>query len=359
MSEIKVVLLGTGGGYGESALVKYGEKEWLIVDSCQNPTTLEILPLSYLNRIGVDYSEVKYIICTHWHSDHIKGLDVVTDKCINAKFVCAMASDKNKFLQYLGFEARPEKGINSASKIFLNCLTILGSRNGRVIPAYTDRLLQADDKKHIQIATLSPSDDVLRKFLSYVYGQIANSHTNEKIIEPTPNQESIALYLKICNHEILLGGDLERDGWLSIMDNSAIIKNADDIEVFKVPHHGSETAYLEPLLKEKCCNAISQMSAFNKGESLLPKLDMLKKYWLVSKELYLTTTSTLRRKKRDHHQEKMIQSINDTIREVPFHYGLIESTYVLDNSTSNEWVTCIDGNAIKVDENFIKGNENL
>lgn len=357
MSEIKVVLLGTGGGYGESVLVKYGEKEWLIVDSCQNPTTLEILPLSYLNSIGVDCSEVKYIICTHWHSDHIKGLDVITDKCINAKFVCAMASDKEKFLQYLGFEARPEKGINSATRIFLNCLTIIGNRKGSLITASPDRLLLADDKNNIQIATLSPSDEVLRKFLSYVYEKIANSHTNVKIIEPTPNQESIALYLKICGHEILLGGDLKRDGWISIMDNSAIIGNADEIEVLKVPHHGSETAYLETLLKEKCYNAISQMSAFNKGGSLLPKFDMLKRYWHASKELYLTTISTLRRKKREHHQEKMIQSINNTIREVPFNYGLIESTLVLENSQPNEWHTRIEGNAIKVDTNFISNHE--
>lgn len=96
----EVTLIGTGGGYGESILVHLGFNNWIVIDSCVNPNTNESLPLWYLESIGVDVSkDVKLIICTHWHDDHIIGISTLLKKCLNAKFCMSKASDTKKFLQ--------------------------------------------------------------------------------------------------------------------------------------------------------------------------------------------------------------------------------------------------------------------
>ncbi len=71
----EVSLIGTGGGYGESSVIHVGNNEWIVIDSCINPNTFQCLPLEYLRKIGVDVkTQVKSIVCTHWHNDHIQGM---------------------------------------------------------------------------------------------------------------------------------------------------------------------------------------------------------------------------------------------------------------------------------------------
>ena len=33
----EITLIGTGGGYGESCVVHYGENNWAVIDSCVDP----------------------------------------------------------------------------------------------------------------------------------------------------------------------------------------------------------------------------------------------------------------------------------------------------------------------------------
>src|SRR5665213_2669888 len=101
----EITLIGTGGGYGESCIIHYGDNCWAVVDSCQNPTTKECLPLSYLKQIGVDVArDVKVIICTHWHNDHILGISDLFNECENSFFSFSRANDWPKFLKWVSLD---------------------------------------------------------------------------------------------------------------------------------------------------------------------------------------------------------------------------------------------------------------
>ena len=98
----EATLLGTGGGYGESQVIHLGENHWIVIDSCEDPKTKMCLPLDYLQKRGVDTStDVKMIICTHWHDDHIRGMGRLLQSCESAVFVMAKATDRDKFLRLI------------------------------------------------------------------------------------------------------------------------------------------------------------------------------------------------------------------------------------------------------------------
>ena len=70
--EFELTLLGPG--YGESIVMHVGEGAWVLVDSCGRanaPAALE-----YLGTLGVDPAEaVKLIVASHWHDDHVRGIE--------------------------------------------------------------------------------------------------------------------------------------------------------------------------------------------------------------------------------------------------------------------------------------------
>lgn len=135
-SEIEVSLIGTGGGYGESIVVHLGNDNWIVVDSCVDPKSKASLPLEYLKSIGVNVAiDVKAIICTHWHDDHILGISELLSECKNSEFCMARATDKKKFLILVGLDHHKVKNESSASstKELSRCIEIIEKRPFPVI----------------------------------------------------------------------------------------------------------------------------------------------------------------------------------------------------------------------------------
>src|SRR5437870_4971116 len=86
-----------GPGVGESVVLHLGGGEWIIVDSCRGehaPAAIE-----YLQDMGVDVAvSVKLIVATHWHNDHVRGLDDIVRRCPQAEFFCSPALFSSEFL---------------------------------------------------------------------------------------------------------------------------------------------------------------------------------------------------------------------------------------------------------------------
>ena len=144
--DVEVTLIGTGGGYGESIVVKIGTSDWLVIDSCINPNDGGIsLPLDYLTKIGVDLStEVKLIVCTHWHEDHIRGMSNLLEKCSSAKFCISDVTDMEKFLRFVSFDKKKsERNSSSSTKEFESCLEISrkSQQKGRIKRASVDKVI--------------------------------------------------------------------------------------------------------------------------------------------------------------------------------------------------------------------------
>lgn len=65
-----------GPGFGECVLVHLGEGHWIIVDSCMNRTVRKPAALAYFDEIGIDpAAAVEAVVATHWHDDHVSGID--------------------------------------------------------------------------------------------------------------------------------------------------------------------------------------------------------------------------------------------------------------------------------------------
>ena len=130
-NEVEVTVIGTGGGYGESIIIKLAKKSWIIVDCCINPRSKEPLPLEYLKSIGVDYAnDVVKIICTHWHDDHIRGISKLLEACEKAQFSPTRVNDTKKFMAFVDIDEKihAEGGVRS-TKEFKECVSILRKRN--------------------------------------------------------------------------------------------------------------------------------------------------------------------------------------------------------------------------------------
>jgi beta-lactamase superfamily II metal-dependent hydrolase len=358
---IEVTLIGTGGGYGESIVLHLGNNNWIVVDSCIDPNTKVSLPLVYLNSRGVVVEkDVKLIICTHWHDDHIRGMSMLLKVCASAKFCFSKINDLNKFFLYIGIDNEKTKNETTSSSTieFKRCIDIIKNRNPRPIGAIQDRNLWSDHSNNIssEIYSLSPSDFVIEQFdkeLSTLFEN--NSSPRVKYILHTPNEKRIALLVKINKHSILFGADLEvsyntnQKGWLCILDNSTCIKNI-KASLFKIPHHGSKNGYHPRIWKEIIQeSAVGKLTPWNKKEKL-PKDEMIKQYLTHTKNLYITSNNSYKPKpkKRDHKIKKEISRFNNTLEEVKFEHGLITST-LNPFDDSSKWETKTIGSAKKLD----------
>jgi beta-lactamase superfamily II metal-dependent hydrolase len=350
----EVTLIGTGGGYGESIVVHLGNNNWIVIDSCVDSFTKDCLPLIYLKSINVDIEkDVKYIICTHWHDDHINGISDLLDACINSEFCIAGATDPRKFLQLIKLDYEKCKfEVSNSSTIELNkCIEILDSRDKIPKRVFIDKWLcsvEINESLKSDVYSLSPSDFTLQEFdkeismLMERYGK-----PSQKIHINTPNDKSVVLFLKLGSHNVVLGADLEvsennLQGWLNIIENSVAVKNTKS-KLFKIPHHGSENGYHTKIWSELLSeNPVAKLTPWNKNKKL-PTDDMIKKYLEHTDKLFITSTfENDSPKVRPKRLEKMIYDLNPTLREIKYSFGLIRGRIDILNPNANWEVVLFD-----------------
>ncbi len=286
-----------GKGIGESIAVRLGLKEWMIIDSCLNdekqPAALEYLKKRNINP----KEEVKLIIISHFHDDHIKGIYEIIQDCPESKVVISAALNTPEFRNYInalsanGEEMAKTKEINRVMSLFPKL-----HETDRLIHAKKDcTLFRSSDS--VQVHSLSPSDaDITNSDLDFAnsaklsanFSEIA---TSAKLVNPNHYCVVTRIFSPTSsNNEVLLGADLEiskHSGWDSVCN--AINRPEPNLTgIFKLPHHGSRTGYheetWEKLIKEK---PISILTTYDK--SSLPRQDMIELYKSKSSALYCTS----------------------------------------------------------------------
>lgn len=350
----EINLLGTGGGYGESLVIHLANNKWIVVDSCRDPNSKESLPLKFLNEKGIDLNNVKLVLCTHWHDDHIRGISELLKECPNAIFSTSKVTDKKKFLQIVGLEHQKKKfsASNSSTKEFQACLEIIKERGDPLKLSEVDKNLYSTSFKDqdIKVYSLSPSDYSTRLFdleLSELMSEYTSS--NKKIPNQSLNDRSVVLLLELGSHSALLGADLEVKsnqnlGWLDIINNSQTVKTVPVSKYFKIPHHGSANGYHQNIWDELLAdNPIGSLTPRHPIPSL-PTGEMIDKYGSLTKELYFTSHphDSSNPKKRDHKTTKIIEELNPSVQEVRFDFGIITSKLNIMDSNSN-WETSTKG----------------
>jgi beta-lactamase superfamily II metal-dependent hydrolase len=353
----EITLLGTGGGYGESIVLHIGNNNWVVIDSCIDPNNKKCIPLEYLESIGVNVSQqVKMILCTHWHDDHILGISELLEKCKSSKFSMARPNDITKFLRMvkLDYQKSNAKVSNSSTVEFNKCLEILEVRGAPLKHAQADTTIFTAVVNNFrnEVIALSPSDYTLKEFDYEISALITDFGISSKqIISKSPNAKSVALFLKLGEHRAILGSDLEvsandYEGWINILDQNQVIDKS--ASLFKIPHHGSDTGYHKRIWDELLLpQPVSKLTPWNKSFKL-PRPEMLKKYLDHTENLYMTSPLiNPSPKKRNRKIEKDIKNSNVKISEVKFEFGIVRSRINMFN-INEFWQTELHNKALQV-----------
>ena len=238
LDEIEVSLLGPG--YGESVVVHLGGGEWMVVDSCTGRDG-EPAALDYLDRIGVDpRSAVRMIVATHWHDDHTRGMARMVEECMSARFCCAAAlRDKELLAVVDGLVGKTGFRMSNGTREIRAVFSHLADR--RTQPVWATASRRVFRSRGCTVWSLSPGDATFERFLRSVGSLISSQEMSpRRVLPPSPNELSVALWVECAGAIVLLGADLEKSGWTAIVGEQT--RPQGRASVFKVPHHGSATA---------------------------------------------------------------------------------------------------------------------
>ena len=315
-----------GPGYGECCVIHLGENNWIVVDSCINSETKNPASVDYLKSIQVDPKHVGFVVATHWHDDHVRGMAAQLAVFDHARFCSSSALTNSEFLTtVVAYEERHNiaggSGVSELSKV----LEILKSRSGsspvRAAPGRTIMSLPASGALPERVVrTLSPSDKQFDLFLAQVGALIPKPFvTKTRIPDQSPNDISIAIHVSIGDQAFLLGADLEECGdaelgWSAIVND--LERPKAQAHVFKIPHHGSQNGHCDDVWMQMLVkNPISIVTPWNRNKGLPTAADV-KRISEFTQAAYCTSSSFSSRQKptRPYSVEKQIRETVGHIR---------------------------------------------
>ena len=307
--EIEVSLFGPG--YGECILLHIGKGNWVIVDSCLNAESHPSAS-AYLSSLGLDPAgAVRFVVATHWHDDHIRGMGKLIEICNNATFCCASALCKNEFLAAVGaMESGPVSAAGSGMQEFYKVQSLLAERSSTRVFALANRRIFNQDG--CEIWSLSPSDEEFDAFIQEIgYLLPEERKTKRRISALTPNRVAVVLLVKIDDIVILLGADLENPGWLKILN--AHERPSCKASVFKIPHHGAQNAHEERVWKEMLhSKPIAALTPWQRGGKRLPTKSDIKRILSFTSRAYTTASHNVFTRKPVRRRSNVVEK---TIKE--------------------------------------------
>lgn len=308
-----------GKGFGECIIVGVGE-EFIIVDSFNNPDTHNPIALDYLDAIGVSYDNIKDVVISHWHTDHIAGVSNIFKESKNARVVLSPIIREEKFIEYISLGIKQKKYSTSEFAKVLDYIAKRGSNCVKCASSNT-RIFGKTSLSNIELFSLSPQDSEVFDYVSSLVFEKIGQPTSYEY--PSENLLSIVLLLKYGNDGILIGGDLETadsedKGWDAVVNNYEFeVKSS----VFKVPHHGSETGHNVRVWKHLLCNKpTSILTSFNRGTKL-PKDSDVKRIRDFSKDLYIVGNKVKEDKNIEHRVRKVLKGVK--IESISNEVGLV------------------------------------
>ena len=348
---IEVTLLGPG--YGECALIHYGNDQWIQIDSCLDKKSGEPASLTYLNSIGQDPSKcIKHIIASHWHDDHIKGLADSLAQTEGCMFHASSALSTREFCaSVVNYEYRNTIiGGSGVNEIF-EVIRILDERSQTLSNAVCGkRIINIDKdvlehKQPVEVWMLSPSDREQDNCRNQVAVGLSRElrKTRGRAVASSPNHLAVVVLILVGKQSILLGSDLEVStnsdcGWEAIT-NSSSLPNVKS-RIFKIPHHGSANGHFarvwEDMLED---NPISILTPFNRGKKPLPSPTDVDRILKFTNEAYVTTCNPRKKelKKRSTAVEKTIRETVGKLKVINQNTGLVTLRNSKIDNANSDW----------------------
>ncbi len=323
--ELEVSLFGPG--IGECVVVHLGQGDWMVVDSCFNDSRTEPIAIEYLKKLGVDIrNQVKLVVLTHWHDDHVRGAARLFGEAGSARFACSAALQNKAFFEILAVTEQVRPVVrNSSTTEFRHILEELqrrkqrGARRSQAGPDHWVHdglpLFPSTDGMQVSVTALSPSaqtitDSIVRfaSLIPKVSGQIT------RLPRCTPNDQSVALLIQSEFISVLLGADLETvgdpdRGWQAVVNSP--VRPQVKAHAIKVSHHGSAngdhdgiwSTLLEP-------DATAILTPYAAGKQPLPTEADVQRLKSRTSRVYCTSWPPTRKPPKRH------GGVDRTIREM-------------------------------------------
>ena len=325
--ELEVSLFGPG--VGECVVIHLGNGEWMVVDSCRSSDGKAAVALEYLERLGVDVArQLRLIVVTHWHDDHIRGLAQIMQKAKSAQFACSAALLSKEFLTLVAAD-REIKLIEHSSGIseFADVLDILEKRTTSRYPvgpdywAHEGSLLYRRPDHGVTVTALSPSHQTITDSKGAIASMIpTQGEPIRRFYRPDPNELSVVVMVSTPGINLLLGADLERGshrtrGWQAVINST--VKPERLSHIYKVAHHGSPGADLEEIWTELLADQVYAMvSPYARMRVPLPSPDDVKRMKQYTENIFCTGPATKSPPRRDPSVERTIKEMVKTHRAI-------------------------------------------
>ncbi|TCS49750.1 beta-lactamase superfamily II metal-dependent hydrolase [Primorskyibacter sedentarius] len=316
--EIEITVFGPG--YGECIVVHAGSGRWIVVDSCKHGAKTPPVALRYFELIGVDPAkQVELVLVTHWHDDHIRGLNELLERCESAGICISEALTRSEFIDFLSaYSTNRASALGTGVDEFVAVLEkmrdpkrnpLRGGQDKRILNITGRELAHGEN---CEVWTLSPSAFQVLESNSRFASLLPKAKTTMRRAVPEgKNNHSVAAWVSIGKTNVILGADLEntadaRAGWASIVCSTN--RPSGDVSLFKVPHHGSENGHNIDLWDNVLSvDVIAVVTPWNRSAGL-PGPEDLERLGSATANLFLTAVpSSLARARHDHSVERMMR----------------------------------------------------
>lgn len=314
-TEVEVSIFGPG--LGEALAVHLGRGDWLLVDSCLNGNS-EPASLAYLKQIGVATDQVRLVVASHWHDDHVGGLAEIVSACPAAEFAYSGALHSDEFFTLVDALSRRSQTQRSGISEFARIAQILEQRKAsEPMMAIENRRLWSRNEETLPVSidALSPCDGAVLRAQRALAAVLPKPGTGKRaIVAPRPNHASVVLWVSVAEVGILLGADLEetgdpKRGWTAILDRCHLAGGS--AAVFKIPHHGSANADQPRVWEEMLeCNPWALMTPFVRGRHRLPGAEDKRRIQGRTNNAYLTADSERHVRKRSPAVESVLELVD-------------------------------------------------
>lgn len=354
-----------GRGFGEALVVHITGGKWVIVDSCLNPHTGAPVPTEYLSHLGVDLSrDVKLIVASHWHRDHILGLPDVFDICGEAAFAVSAALEIREFQYAVAALSRKDlsselpatqpvyltlKKANQRQKEKRKQVVYFAKADSRILSVPLNLL---PPSQRCEVWAISPSAKAFVRGLNEVEKLLDAARHRRSLRSKFSNFPAIALMILVGNNTLLLGSDVEEtghslDGWSGILASHN--RPQTKASVFKIPHHGSDTGYktevwsgmLDP-------EPFAGLTPFIYGGRRLPKPNEIAQICRHTQDVYIAGNDSQPRTRSKH---TVVQKAEKRIPQINGHAPQLgQVRFRLDaNNPSSGWKVDLAGAAARLD----------
>jgi hypothetical protein len=351
-----------GPGVGECIVVHLGANEWIIVDSCKgerSPAAIE-----YLESLNVSLAEeVKLVVATHWHNDHIRGLDTILSKCSLASFFASRALFSEEFLAFaeLWDEVdRERSAVSEFYKIIKRFEALGAAADGRIKYAGPNRRMRRRQHEFgrarftSELFSLSPSDhEIARSYESIRALMPSAGQRPRKPSRFSRNDTSVVLSIQSGHANVLLGADLETSahqdsGWRVIVNSNERPQGL--ASVFKIPHHGSQTGDDPEVWKRMLIpDPLALVTPYKSGKRPLPQPRDIERICRYTKNAYITAAP--RQKSRRSRSGVVGKMIYENVKRIWMVDDSVSQIRLRRNITDRDgkWEILLSGEAMPLD----------